>query len=157
MKTDFLIKLKTAGYTARIKRISDSIMYDSRKVYAAINLDIEPNWHLIFLLLKQEKELTVTQIAQALGFSHPAIIKIVNKMKSRGYLISSPDNKDSRKQLIRLSKKAIKVLPEFEKEWEKMKKVLDTIIDEELATLLDKLESKLQQKSLFEAYITYTS
>ncbi len=156
MKADFLKELKTAGYTARIKRISDSIIYDSRKVYAEIKLDIEPNWHLIFLLLKQEKKLTVTQISDALGFSHPAIIKIVDKMKSRGYLVSKTDSKDSRKQLIQLSKKAIKALPKFEKEWSKMKEVLDTIIDKELAILLDKLESRLQQKSLFQTYKDYT-
>lgn len=156
MKKDFLKELKTAGYTARIKRISDSIMYDSRKVYASINLDIEPNWHLIFLLLRQEKKLTVTEISEILGFSHPAIVKIVKKMKAKHYLISHTDDKDSRKQLIQLSEKAIKALPKLEEEWEKIKQVLDTIIDKDLAVLLDKLESKLQEKSLFQTYKDYT-
>ncbi len=155
MKKDYLQTLETAGYTARIKRISDGIMYDSRKVYASLNLNIEPNWHLIFLLLKQEKKMTVTQIAEALGFSHPAIIKIVKKMKLLEYLESETDTKDSRKQLIKLTKKSLLELPKLEEEWEKIKKVLDTIFDEDIIMLLKKLEEKLAHKSLFQTYIDY--
>ncbi|CAL2090785.1 MarR family transcriptional regulator [Tenacibaculum sp. 190524A02b] len=152
---DFLKTLKTAGYTARIKRISDGIMHDSRKIYKEIDLDIEPNWHLVFLLLKERDKMTVTEISEALGFSHPAVIKIIKKMKLRGYLYSEVDKKDSRKQQISLSKKALNKLPDFEEEWKKMVVVLNTIFDKEIATLLDKLEDKLQERGLFESYKNY--
>ncbi len=152
MEKDFLNSLASAGYTARIKRISDSLMYDARRVYAEIDLDIEPNWHLIFLLLKQEKTLSVTEIADVLGFSHPAIIKIVKKMKAKGYLDSRTDPNDSRKQLMELSSKAKQKLPEFEKEWNHIKTVIENIIDSDMARLLTQLEEKLRHTSLLETY-----
>ena len=76
MKDDFLQELVFVGFTARMKRISDSLMYDARKIYEDLDIGIEPNWHLIFLLLKKEEQLTVTEIAQKLGFSHPVVMYV---------------------------------------------------------------------------------
>lgn len=152
MKEDFLKELEFVGFTARIKRISDSLMYDARKVYEDLGIGIEPNWHLIFLLLKKENQLTVTQIAQKLQFSHPAIIKITKKMKEKGYLISITDSKDSRKQLLQLSEKGVKELPLFEKEWDKIETIIKEFVDQDVLDKLQGIEEKLNESGLFDRY-----
>ena len=152
MKEDFLKSLGYIGFTARIKRISDILIYSAREHYKNINIGIEPNWHLIFLLLKKEEQLTVTEIANRLQFSHPAVIKIVKKMKERGYLERFTDSKDSRKQCIRLSKKAIQELPIFEAEWQNIKVVINELVDDDFLIQLNQLEQKLNDKSFTERY-----
>lgn len=113
---DFLAELEFTGFTSRIKRLSDDILYSTRDYYKSVDLDIEPNWHLIFLLL-EEKSRTLTEISEELRISHPACVKIVNKMKTLEYIKSRPDEEDSRKQILELTEKSRAKLPVFHQHW----------------------------------------
>ncbi|CAL2105565.1 Winged helix DNA-binding protein [Tenacibaculum sp. 190524A02b] len=145
---DYLKEIEFAGVTARLKRISDTLMHDARRVYEYLNLSIEPNWHLVFLLLKKEKQLAVTEISAKLNFSHPAIINIIKKMKSKGYIISSTDTKDSRRQIIQLSKKAMQELPKLENEWDEIQLVVSQIFDTEFLEKLATVEANISEASM---------
>jgi len=153
MEKDFLQSLNHRGFTARIKRLGDTMLYDSKKYYQNSQFDLEPNFHMIFLLLKKENGLSVTEIARRVKFSHPAIIKIVKKMKAKGYLEGFPDASDNRKTLVQLSKKGLKQLPIFEKEWNKHQKVIKEIVDDEFLFKLAQIEDKLYSQSISQRYI----
>lgn len=114
---DFLQQIGHAGLNSRIKRLSDELLYSTRDYYKAVGLEIEPNWHLIFLLLEKQNSLTITEISEELRMSHPACVKIINKMKKKGYINTKTDKKDSRKQLLKLSEKSKNQLPNFHKHW----------------------------------------
>jgi DNA-binding MarR family transcriptional regulator len=83
---DFLRELGTISFVTRLKRISDAMLHDGRKIYKKFGYDIEPNWFVIFKLLEKYGELTVTEIADKIGFRHPSVIAIVNKMLKLGYV-----------------------------------------------------------------------
>ncbi len=70
-------------FTARLKRISDNLLYSSKDLYKFLNLEIEPNWHLIFLIFSDKDTLTITEIAEELRIFQSGVIKIVNKMKEK--------------------------------------------------------------------------
>ncbi|MDY8136003.1 MarR family transcriptional regulator [Aquimarina sp. 2201CG5-10] len=148
MKKDFIQKQGRIGVTARIRRLNDKIMFSAKKAYQLLEIDIEPNWHLVLLLLKKEEKLTVTEIAKILEFTHPAIIKIVTKMKQKKYLTTINDPRDSRRQLLKLSKKAIKDLPELEEKWEFIREIQHQIISDSLLKELAIFENKLKEKSI---------
>jgi len=154
MQEDFLQSLAYIGFTARIKRLSDGLMYDARRIYAHSQLEIEPNWHLVLLLLKKEKELTVTQIAKQIGFSHPAIIKITQKMKEKGYLHSKPDLLDSRKSLLFLSQKSLDQFPVFESKWKRVETILEALVDDSFLSQLTDLENQLKENGVSGRFIT---
>ncbi len=118
MDKDYLKELEYLGLIARLKRLSDNMLYSIRDMYSLKGFEIEPNWHLVFLLLKKHKTRTMTEISDSLGISQPAVVKIINKMKKKGYLEVIVDDKDSRKKQLTLSKKAKKELPDFEKVWD---------------------------------------
>lgn len=147
---DFLKEIEYTGVTARLKRISDTLMHDARRVYEYLNLSIEPNWHLVLLLLKKEKQLSVTEISAKLKFSHPAIINIIKKMKLKDYVVSSTDTKDSRRQIIQLSEKALKELPLLEKEWDEIQRVVHQIFNEEFLEQLSVAEANIEAGSMLE-------
>ncbi len=150
MKKDFLQELEYTGFTARIKRLSDGLLYDAINVYKNMDKEIEPNWHLVFLLLKEKGEMSVTEMAKQLGFSHPALIKIANKMKAKGYLEGFLDPKDSRRTLLRLTKKSIIEIPHLEQNWELIQSVIQEFIDKEFLDKLTEVENRLNEKSLLE-------
>ena len=154
MENDFLKQLEHAGFTARIKRLSDNLLYDARKVYESLEMDIEPNWHLIFLILKKEQKLTVTQISKSLGYSHPAIIKIIQKMKTKGYIQSISDENDGRKQLLQLTPKSLAQLPVLEAQWNTIQSVIETLADPTFLEKLTQIENTLAQESLYKRIIT---
>lgn len=114
---DFLTEMEYVGLTSRLKRLSDSLLYSTKELYRTEGLDIEPNWNLIFILLQERETMTITEISETLQFSHPAVVKILNKMKKNGYVATRTDTKDKRKQLLTLTEKAHDQLPLFEKYW----------------------------------------
>ncbi len=78
--------LKDLGYKAldsRLKRISDRMSHDVRKFYKELGIDIEPNWYLVFMLLRERGALPITDIAGPLGYAHPSAVAIVKKMAEK--------------------------------------------------------------------------
>ena len=118
MKYDFVNELGYLGLAVRLKRLSEAMVHSGRQMYKELGLDIEPNWFLIFKLLKKYEQLSVTEMAAKLHFSHPSVITMVAKMEQAGYLNSAVDKTDSRRKHFKLSEKAMDKLPEFEKIWE---------------------------------------
>jgi DNA-binding MarR family transcriptional regulator len=114
---DFLKELGYLGFTVRLKRLSDAMMHDGRRMYRELDVDIEPNWFVIFKLLNSRGQMTVMEISESIMMAHPSVIAITNKMIDKGYLISEKDKTDSRKRVLELSDRAIKMLPEYEKIW----------------------------------------
>ncbi|MEM9856459.1 MAG: MarR family winged helix-turn-helix transcriptional regulator [Bacteroidota bacterium] len=146
---DFIEELAHIGLTARLKRLSDRLKSEAKAIYRFLELEIEPNWHLIFLLLK-DRSLSVTEIAKQIGFSHPAVIKITSGMKEKGYLVSRSDMNDSRRKILSLTQKSHDLLPEYQKHWTDIKNIIQTCATEEFLSSIKHLEEKLAQKSMVE-------
>jgi DNA-binding MarR family transcriptional regulator len=146
---DFIDEIGYYGLSARIKRLSDALNSEARKIYTHLDFDIEPNWHLVFLSLK-EQSLTVTELAKQLQFSHPAIVKIIQRMKERGYVKSKPDKKDSRKQLLSLTAKSKKLLPTYEKEWHYIQQIMDECTDDPFLEGIRLFEERMSEKPLLQ-------
>ncbi|WP_196888777.1 GNAT family N-acetyltransferase [Aureivirga sp. CE67] len=147
LKNDFIKNLGLIGYTARIRRLNDSLMAMGKEVYKNLNLNIEPNWHLLLLLLEEKKELSASEIANYLHFTHTAIIKIAKKMVNKGYLITYKSKTDSRKQMYALSDTAIKEIPEIKKHLELIAKVHEQYVSDVFLNELGHIENSLNQKN----------
>lgn len=140
MKYDFVNELGYLGIAVRLKRLSEAMVHSGRQMYKALGKDIEPNWFLIFKLLKKYDKLSVTEMAAKLHFSHPSVITMVSKMEQAGYLISTVDKTDSRKKNFTLSQKAEDNLPEFEQIWEAGIEGVRKLFPED-SNFMDQLES----------------
>ncbi len=149
---DYLKELGHLGLIARLKRISDSMIYSIRDVYKMKAFEIEPNWHLVFLALKKHGSRTMTELSEAFGLSQPALVKIINKMKQKGYLDFIKDEKDSRKTQLRLSQKAKEELPQFEEVWNAGQNSISIMLAErhEFLSQLGELEQLIKKKNFKE-------
>ena len=150
MSTDYLSDLKYTGIVSRLKRLSDSTIADGRKLYKYIDIGIEPNWFLVFGIIKEKGTSSISEITSILKFAHPSVISIVRKMEKAGYLTITSSKTDKRKQVIALSKKAKLQLPEMEKVWEACEIAVRSIFkDDVLLEEIGKLERALEKESFF--------
>ena len=152
MKDDFVHSLGYVSLAVRLKRISESMIHSGRHLYKSLGIDIEPNWYLVFLLLKKEKQLSVTEIAERIHFSHPSVISMVKKMRAKSYLESETDAMDSRRQLLSLSEKALKLLPELEQIWKDGAHGMEKMFgpDQNFLDQLKDLENKLRAQNFMQ-------
>lgn len=93
------------------------MLHDGRRLYRELGMDIEPNWYAVFKLVDKCGPKTVGEIADNIGFSRPSVVSIVNKMVKAGYLDAERSGGDNRKRILKLSRKAIDLMPEFERVW----------------------------------------
>ncbi len=118
MENDFLQQLSFLGVTARIKRLNESLTYGIKDLYRQVNVDIEPSWHLVFLVLKEHRRISMKELAGLCHISQPAITKMIKKMHQKRYIHIVRDNQDLRKKQLSLTKKALSELPKFESIWQ---------------------------------------
>ncbi|WPR75029.1 helix-turn-helix domain-containing protein [Algoriphagus sp. NG3] len=146
---DFLLQLKMEGLTSRLKRLSDALLYSTRDLYKNEGLDIEPNWNLIFRMLQEDEKLTITEISARLQFSHPAVVKIVNKMKENGYVEADGDKDDKRKQILKLTTYAKQRIARLEPYWEAGTEVTAELLanSPNFMNELQEIENLLNQRS----------
>ena len=147
MEKDFIKELGYRALDNRLKRISDRMAHDTRKFFKQIDMDLEPSWHLVFKLIKENKMLTMVDIAEQLGYTHPSTVVLLKKMTAKGYIISEKDEVDKRKQNIKLTQKSHDILPELELIWNSCEKAIYIMLHEDLSILkhLDQIEESLKE------------
>jgi DNA-binding MarR family transcriptional regulator len=146
MERDFIKELGYKALDNRLKRISDRMSHDTRKFFKQINLDVEPSWHLVFKLLKENEVLTMVEIAEQLGYTHPSMVALLKKMTAKGYIISERDTVDKRKQNIKLTQKSYNLLPELEQIWNSCENAIYKMLKKDLSIIshLDEIETSLK-------------
>jgi DNA-binding MarR family transcriptional regulator len=146
MEKDFIKELGYRALDNRLKRISDRMSHDTRKFFKQIDIDVEPSWHLVFKLLKENEILTMVEIAEQLGYTHPSMVVMLKKMTAKGYIISDRDTVDKRKQNIKLTQKSYDLLPELEQIWTSCESAIYKMLKEDLSILdyLDQIEESIK-------------
>lgn len=155
MEGDFLSELGLNAIVTRLKRVSDAMLHDGKRMYKQLGMDIEPNWFAVFKLLRARGPMSVTEIADAVGLSHPSVISIVNKMIQLGYLAESKSSEDSRKRVLSLTPNAEIKLPEFERVWDAgTASVKRMMHDCDLLGAIDLLETRIAERGFCDRTLT---
>lgn len=151
--------IKELGYKAldnRLKRISDRMSHDTRKFFKQIDIDVEPSWHLVFKILKENDMLTMVEIAEQLGYTHPSMVVMLKKMTVKGYIVSERDTLDKRKHNIRLTQKSLDLLPELEHIWHSCEDAIYKMLKKDISIIkhLDDIEASLKAIPFNERFYT---
>ena len=159
MQADIVKQMGYAALATRLKRISDKMSHSARCMYKELSIDIEPNWYLVLVLVKDQPGISVVEIAAALGFTHQSVVTMTGKMSGAGYLHCSKSSTDRRKSVFRLTKKAEDILPAVQQVWESGKRVILELLDQDITiiSLLDDMEQKLDQASFGERILNNIS
>ncbi|MBN1426184.1 bifunctional helix-turn-helix transcriptional regulator/GNAT family N-acetyltransferase [Candidatus Fermentibacteria bacterium] len=154
---DFVGQLGTFAFGTRLKRLSDEVLRQGGLVYRSQNVDFEPRWFTIVCLLRSEdRAFAITEIANRLGLTHPAVIKTTAAMVKKGVLLSMRDPNDSRRHLVRLSSVGLAMVPELEPIWEAFEQVAKELFEEisvDVIAVIEKMEDALSRRG-FDARVT---
>lgn len=145
-------KVREMGLTTlatRLKRISDKLSFSVRSMYKELGIDVEPNWYLVLLTVKENDAVAVMDLAQALGFTHQSVMTMTGKMIKRGYLTSSKDLTDGRRTIFQLTLKAEQIFPDLQSIWNKGEKILTDLVGphQQMLSALNSFEDKLDDVS----------
>lgn len=124
---------------SRLKRLSDFLYSEVQSVYLAESLMISSTYFPILRLLQQQGALSVMQIAEGLGLSHPAVSKQVSKMLKEGLLVKALDERDQRRSAIRLSEFCCQEMVKVEPVLKAIAKELEYYLDAQSGAFLEQL------------------
>ncbi|MCB0429275.1 MAG: MarR family transcriptional regulator [Flavobacteriales bacterium] len=148
---------KEAGYLvlgSRLKRLSERILQDIAGVYRAQDIPFEITWFPVFFELDRRGNLSITEMADMLQVSHPAIIQMVGKLRENQLVNEARDPADGRRRMVSLSTRGKKLLERIKPVWASLEKAMQGMMQEgehlqHILTTLDELELQLNKKNVF--------
>jgi DNA-binding MarR family transcriptional regulator/GNAT superfamily N-acetyltransferase len=146
---DIIKQLGEVALGSRLKRLSDRFAKDATTFYRLNNLDFEPRWFPTFFALTQsDTPLSIMDLAEQTGLTHPAILQFVKEMEAKGLITTDKSGKDARKRMVSLSEQSKAMLPRLQMVWAAVSEEILRIIRlqknnllfaiEEMEELLDK-------------------
>ncbi len=154
---DKLQQFQELAFGSRLKRLSDTLMKDAKKVYKHLHIDFEPTLMPVFKTIADEKELSIGEIVTLLDISQPAITQFINALQKKKLLKIIPDKNDKRKKNVALSKKGIETFDKLQPIWKVIETQLTTITTHEPTSFMNHLlatEKKQKQTPLYHRVMT---
>lgn len=148
----FFNKVGKMALGSRLRLMSTMITDDAAKIYELHGIDFIPKWFPVFYLLSEEKEITITEIANEIGHSQPSVSKIVQEMIAVGLIQENVKTTDKRKNVIVLTEQGLLVFNKLKLQCVDVEAAVEDLIGESnhnLWAALEEWEFLLGQKSLF--------
>jgi DNA-binding MarR family transcriptional regulator len=101
---DVLKELGAMALGSRLRRLLERLNKDVSLYYRTLGLGFQPHWFSTLYLLGRRSPMTVTGIAEALGYTHPAVTKLAGQMVRAG-LVASSRGRDRRERRLALTGK----------------------------------------------------
>lgn len=137
----------------RVRFMSDLITSDAARIYKLYGIDMNPKWFPVFYILTQEKEKTITAIAEAIGHSHVSVSKIVAEMKKAKVVSEKTSTQDRRKTMVKLTQRGLDMASKIQEQYRDVREAVETMSREsqhDLWAALQEWEHLFQTKSLYE-------
>jgi MarR family transcriptional repressor of mepA len=141
--------------STRLQRLSEQLRKDGALIYREFGIDFEPKWFPVIFTLHHKKILSVVEIANEIGYSHPSTISLLKELEKQKMIISKKDKFDERKRLIELSPKGLDLIEKMKPVWELISTILGEIADNNnhLLRAIEEAEEKLAAQSFLQRAI----
>ena len=153
---DFVESLGTLVLAHRLKRTMLRLMEESAETHRRLDLPVKPRWISTLLLLEAEGPLTVTEVADRLRLSHPAVVQILDDIAGEGLVRRARDPKDGRRSVLSLSRKGTRLMPELHRAWKVLADAQDRLLKEaggDVLGALERMNAALDRRSLVERVV----
>ncbi|WP_406843869.1 GNAT family N-acetyltransferase [Flavobacterium soyae] len=149
---EFFDKVGKAALGSRLRLMTAVITDDASKIYELYGADFVPKWFPVFYTLAEERELTITEIANEIGHSQPSVSKIIQEMIAAGIVQESLKTDDKRKNNVVLTERGLLLAKNIKQQLKDIDVAIDGLIAESKHNLwaaLEEWEFLLEQKSMF--------
>jgi len=149
---EFFNKVGKVALGSRLRLMTASFTDDASKIYELYGVDFNPKWFPVFYTIAEDREITITEIANEIGHSQPSVSKIIQEMVGAGILEEGIKTEDKRKNNVVLTKKGIEISEKIKQQLLDIDVAVEGLISEakhNLWAAVEEWEFLLQQKSLF--------
>jgi predicted GNAT family N-acyltransferase/DNA-binding MarR family transcriptional regulator len=135
-----------------LQRLNENLRKEAQLFYRSQNIDFEPKWFPVVYVLSQKKAISVVELSQEIGYSHPTTISLLKELENKDLIGSTKDAKDERKRLITLTDKANELINQLQPLWAIMTEALIELTDTEnnLYKAINEVNENLKSKNLFD-------
>lgn len=144
--------LGVLAIATRMQRLAERMRKDGLLIYKAHGIDFEPKWFPVVYTLHLKSALSVVELANEIGYSHPSTITLLKELEKLKLIKSSKDKADERKRLVQLTEKGKALI-------EKMKPVWDVMIaattqltetNNNIMKAMEEVEQQLEIQSFYQ-------
>lgn len=145
-------ELGILALSTRLQRLSEQLRKDGALLYKSFDIEFEPKWFPVVFTLHNRGVLSVVEIANEIGYTHPSTISLLKELEKHKLIRSKKDKEDERKRLIVLTPKGQTIIVQMKPVWEIISQVLNDITDNEnnLLKAINETEAKIADMSLIQ-------
>lgn len=150
---DFYHRAGKLALGSRLRRLSERLSEDAVHIYGLYGVPLDPKWFPVFYILSEQEEVSITEIAQAIGHSHPSVSQIVKEMKAAGFVVSGKSAVDARVNVVKLSDQGRQILPKVETQYQDVTQAVEELLSEaqnDLWKAIEEIEFLLNNSSFLE-------
>lgn len=138
--------------STRLQRLSEQLRKDGALFYKSYGIDFEPKWFPVVYTLHHKEVLSVVEIANEIGYTHPSTISLLKELEKQKLIRSKKDKVDERKRLILLTPKGQELIIKMKPVWDVMSSVLKEITDNQnnLLQAINEAENKIKNQSFLQ-------
>lgn len=135
-----------------LQRLNENLRKEAQQFYKSQNIDFEPKWFPVIYVLAQKQAISIVELSQEIGYSHPTTISLLKELEKKELIGSTKDAKDERKRLITLTDKANKMIIQLQPLWSIMTEALVELTNTEnnLFKAINEVNQNLKSKKLFD-------
>jgi DNA-binding MarR family transcriptional regulator len=137
--------------STRLQRLAETLRKDGVLIYKANNIDFEPKWFPVIYTLHFKPVLSVVEIANEIGYTHPSTISLLKELEKEKLIRSKKDKADERKRLILLTAKGHALVEQMKPVWEIMKGAAAELANTQnnLMKAIAEVEEQISEQSFF--------
>lgn len=144
------------GLGSRLKRMSDLLFRQLDDVYKLEKISFQARNFPLLQLLNENESMSVTELAEVLGQTHPAISQMSKKLQQKGWVYHHIDDSDERRRLLSITPGGYELLDKLTPIWKDMQVVLGRLMTTSggnLMSNMDLLERQLAQSNMAERMV----
>lgn len=137
---------------SRLRQLGDVLLHDAEKLFKLYEVDIDPRWFPVFYMLTIKPSAAITELAQDIGQTHPAVSQVVKSMVKEKIVATKKSPVDARVTVVMLTKKGKAIAEKLETQCADVAAAVDSVFDatgSQLWSELDVFEDELKEKSLY--------
>lgn len=140
---------------SRMRRLSEAFLSEINKTYQTAGIAFDASWFPVFYLLSKKSSISIKELSDATGVSHPAASQLVTNLKNKKLLKTTTSSIDGRLQLVQLTKNGHALLYQIEPVWEAVKITMEELVhndpeSEHLLAAITAVEKSFRALSLSE-------
>lgn len=138
--------------STRLQRLSEQLRKDGALLYKSFDIEFEPKWFPVIYTLYHKDTLSVVEIANEIGYTHPSTISLLKELEKQKLIRSKKDKVDERRRLLQLTVKGQEMILKMKPVWDIMTSVLNEIADNEnhLLKAINEAENKIANQSFLQ-------